>query len=103
MSQINQNFRKGKRRINRKHARALPFQLCAHGNKPEPNAKNRQMRSCDIMAAAEPQFFAPAKIAVKVARRMCGYVHRGPSRWWPHQNERERARRQRQIAIWGAW
>ena len=97
MTQPNQNFRKAKRRLNRKHNRALAFQQPVNGAKP-PADRVRHMNSRDIMADTKPQMLGAISLTLKTARRMCGYVRGGPSRWWPHQNTRECERRQRQLA-----
>ena len=54
MTQPNQNFRKAKRRLNRKHNRAFAFQQPVNGAKP-PADRVRHMNSRDIMAATKPQ------------------------------------------------
>jgi hypothetical protein len=101
MAQVNQNFRKAKRRLSRKHNRLFAFQKPAHGVGP-PAADHRRFTSAQIMRAAESTFLTgPAQITIRMARRMCGYVHKGPSRWWPHQNTREMQRRQHQTMLFG--
>src|ERR1039457_4010163 len=102
MTQMNQNFRKAKRRISRKHNRLFAFQKPANGVGP-PIEDRRRFTASQIMRAASSNFLTgPAQITIRMARRMCGYVHySGPSRWWPHQNTREMERRQRQYALFG--
>jgi hypothetical protein len=98
VSQPNQNFRKAKRRLSRKHNRVFAFQQPAHGAKPPPDTVH-YWTSAQLMAATQPSFLAPAALAIKTARRLCGYVWQGPSRWWPGQSVRECARRQRQARL----
>jgi hypothetical protein len=94
---IGQNYRKGK---SRKHRRLLPSQAKKGGERP---TNVRYYTSSQIMAATKDSFIGPAQVKVRTARRLAGYVHTGPSKWWPHQNTREMERRQKQAQMARRW